>query len=296
VRGTFEPPQMEIKVSSQVETVTVGTPSGEQTGEGARPQQPSHIIESTFSGKSQQPLVAERPTPQPPPAAALPAQAPAMQAPPPYAPPVQAATLTTAPTLAPAQVPYDHFAQGKKRGTIRYLFFSLKPGAMKTVGFILFFIGVLFTGAALWYGVLEDLLGFILIFMIWFYLPPLLIGALLIRKAYTHDRYKTELIDISDYLVTYRKIDFVTLARKMQLPDERVRRIIDDILAFKLLEGQVTPDGTEFHMDLRPMDSQTIPACPYCKASGISVQVIRGGSEKCPYCGGVIYFSEGVRA
>ena len=119
---------------------------------------------------------------------------------------------------------------------------------------------------------------------------------LLVRKAYKHDSYRTELIDISDYLVTYRRIDFVTLARKMQLPDERVRKIIEDILAFKLLEGQVTPDGKEFHMNLRPEDAQTVRDCPYCKASGISVQVIRGGSEKCPYCGGVIYFSEGVSA
>jgi uncharacterized membrane protein len=164
---------------------------------------------------------------------------------------------------------------------------------MKTLGFVLLLLGVIILGALISITPQFDLfltMGCGVIF----YLPLLLIGAVLVWKAYVHEKYKDQLLDIADYLVTYRQISFLILARKMNLPEDRVRKIIDDIIRFQLLDGYVTPDGKEFVMRLRPEDVQTVTRCPYCTNPSINVQVIRGGSQKCPFCGGVIYFTEAV--
>jgi DNA-directed RNA polymerase subunit RPC12/RpoP len=200
------------------------------------------------------------------------------------------------PQSPPQQAPGASFQQPRpKKTTVRFLFFSLKPGAMKTVGFILLGLGILFVAAMVFAPMEAFTRGEALMCGSVFYLPPLLIGAPLVWKAYVHDRYKSDLLDVVDYIVTYRHIPFQTLAQKMGMPEARVRVIVGDILGFGLIEGQVTPDGNEFVTKLRPEDTQSVVACPYCKHPAINVQVIRGGSEKCPYCKSVIYFIEGAR-
>ena len=200
------------------------------------------------------------------------------------------------PQAPPENAAEPSFQQAQaKKTTVKFLFFSLKPGAMRTAGFILLGLGILFV-AAMAFAPMEGFTkGEALMCGSVFYLPPLLIGAPLVWKAYVHDRYKSDLLDVVDYIVTYRHIPFQTLAQKMSMPEARVRGIVQDILRFGLIEGQVTPDGDEFVTKLRPEDTQSVVACPYCKHPAINVQVIRGGSEKCPYCKSVIYFVEGAR-
>ena len=193
---------------------------------------------------------------------------------------------------APPQ-PQPSVPSQRKNITIKFLFFSAKSGTMKTIGFVLLLLGVIILGALISITPQFDLILTMGCGVI-FYLPLLLIGAVLVWKAFVHEKYKDQLLDIADYLVTYRQISFLILARKMNLPEDRVRKIIDDIIRFQLLDGQVTPDGKEFVMRLRPEDVQTVTRCPYCTNPSINVQVIRGGSQKCPFCGGVIYFTEAV--
>jgi hypothetical protein len=226
---------------------------------------------------------------------------------PPYGMPA-VATVPPPPTVGPIQPPPQgsdispHSQEvlppppqtPKKKRTIKFLFFSLKSGALKTVGFTLFSIGVIILLAAIgasfsyWGGQLLMITCSAI-----FYLPPLLIGTAVIVRAYREEKYKERLLDIVDYIVTYRRITIVLLARKMSLPEDKVRKIVHDILDFELVDGYITQDNTEFIVSLRKEDVKTVRSCPYCKNPSINLQVIRGGSEKCPYCSGVIFFQEG---
>ncbi len=116
-----------------------------------------------------------------------------------------------------------------------------------------------------------------------FYLIPL-------RRA---KEIREQLLDIVDFLETYRRMPIDLLMRKMALPEDKVRKIIQDIQEFQLVEGYLTGDGSEFIISLRKEDIKVVTGCPYCKATGLYLNILRGGSEKCPYCSGVIYFSEG---
>jgi hypothetical protein len=126
-----------------------------------------------------------------------------------------------------------------------------------------------------------------------FYLPLLLIGSAFVVRAFHERRYREELMDVVDFIETYRRIGVEVLARKMALPEERVRGMIKDMLGFRLVDGYLTPDGREFVVRLRREDVKTVRACPYCRNASLNLKVLRGGSVKCPFCSGVIYFQEG---
>jgi|GEM_PF-4043249 len=180
----------------------------------------------------------------------------------------------------------------KKNITVKFLFFSAKPAALEIVGIILITMFLIFVGGLIaisgqWGPDLMVICGMM-------GLPFPLLGAFSLWKAYHYEKQKAQLLDIADFLVTYRKISFLILARKMNLPEATVRRYVNDILAFKLLDGYITPDGSEFVTKLRSEDVQTITRCPYCTNPTIWLQIIRGGSHKCPFCGGIIYFQEAV--
>jgi hypothetical protein len=170
----------------------------------------------------------------------------------------------------------------------------LKSGALKTVGFTLLSLGIILLLAAI--GASSSFWGgafFMIVCSAIFYLPLLLIGAAVTVRAYREEKYKEQLLDIVDYIETYRRITIVLLARKMSLTEDKVRKIVDDILDFELVEGYIAQDSTEFIVSLRKEDVKTVRSCPFCKNPSIDLQVIRGGSEKCPYCSGVIFFQEG---
>jgi len=231
-----------------------------------------------------------------PPYGAPPYYPPAVAAvpPPPAAGPVQPTGQGSDISPYPQEVSPPPPQPPKKKRTVKFLFFSMKSGALKTIGFILFSIGVMFLLAAI--GASFTFWGgqfFMIVCSGVLYLPPLLIGAAVIVRAYREEKYKEQLLDIVDYIETYRRITFVMLARKMSLPEDRVRKIVSDILEFELVEGYITQDNSEFIVALRKEDVKTVRSCPYCKNPSLNLQIIRGGSEKCPYCSGVIYFQEG---
>lgn len=237
----------------------------------------------------QQPVAAYQPAPAPL-QAAPPGQMPPPPGQGPVVPPVGTGYISPYPEGAPPPPP----PAPRQKRTVKFLFFSLKSGALKTVGFTLFILGVLFLAAAIsiagtfWQGPVLTMVCSAI-----FYLPLLLIGGALIIRAYREEKYKERLLDIVDYIETYRRITLNLLAQKMKIPEDEVRKIIRDIMEFELVEGYLTPDQSEFIVSLRKEDVRTVRACPYCRNQNISVQVIRGGSEKCPYCSGVIYFQEG---
>jgi len=214
--------------------------------------------------------------------------------PPPPTPNVAGLPPPSPPVVAPPD-PLPAPAPSKKR-TVKFIFFSLKSGALKSIGFPVLAFGVILFIAS-FFVVREMFRGgelFGVLCMGIFYLPPLLIGAAVVVRAYREEKYKEQLLDIVDYIVTFRKIPFILLARKMSLPEENVRKIVHDILDFELVEGYISHDNSEFIVSLRKEDVKTVRFCPYCKNASILLQIIRGGSEKCPYCSGVIYFQEGV--
>jgi hypothetical protein len=236
-----------------------------------------------------------QPQVQPPPVQAASTPYPGPQAMPQQAPP-----FTQQPSPYPQQGPVqpqtqiDHSAQ-RKKGTVKFLFLSATPDAMLIIAAVLIFFGLLSIGASV--SIAETYtLGLSLMCGAIFYGPLLILGVYLVIRSLKMDKYLDDLIEMADYIVTFRRIEVVTLMRKMDMPEERVRQIVTDIFKYKLLEGQVTPDWSEIVVNLRPEDTQVVPSCPYCKAPGINVQVIRGGSERCPYCDGVVFFSEGVVA
>ena len=213
-----------------------------------------------------------------------------------------------------------------RKRTVKFLFFSMRSGALKSIGFPLFILGVFFLAAAIAFSTTYYAPPvFTLMCTSIIYLPLLLIGGALIVRAYREEKYREQLLDIVDYIETYRRIPLSLLAQKMNIPGDQVRKIIFDIMEFQLVEGYltnfagtpvasatggmegakfgttppasagggVTPDGSEFIISLRKEDVRTVSSCPYCRAPNIYIQVIRGGSEKCPYCSGVIFFQEG---
>ena len=210
----------------------------------------------------------------------------------PTVPPVGASYHSPYPEGAPPPPP----PAPRRKRTVKFLFFSMKSGALKAVGFPLFIFGFMVLVASIYVSREPQFVGLgplTVICSALFYLPPLLIGAALIIRAYREEKYKEQLLDIVDYIETYRRITLNLLAQKMQAPEEKVRKIISDILEFQLVEGYLTPDGSEFIISLRKEDVKSLRACPYCRNPNLNLQVIRGGSEKCPYCSGVIYFQEG---
>lgn len=197
------------------------------------------------------------------------------------------------PPQGPPPSGYDHTTQERKR-SIKFMFISASPDGMLIIATVLVFLGLMSLAASWSIGGDVYLRSMTMVCGAVFYLPLLVGGAMMILKSVRMDKYLDELNEMADYIVTYRKVEVILLARKMNLPEEQVRRLIDDILKYGLLEGQYSADGSEFAVNLRPEDQQFVPNCPYCKAPGINVQVIRGGSDKCPYCGSVIFFQEKV--
>jgi hypothetical protein len=165
---------------------------------------------------------------------------------------------------------------------------------MIVIAFVMLFFGVLSVAAG-WYagGDLYSRRDMMMCASV-FYGPFLVGGGFMVWRSVRMDRYLEELNEVADYIATYRKIDIPLLSRKMDIPDGQVWKLINDSLKYKLLEGHWTPDGRTFIVQMRPEDHQFVANCPYCKAQGINVQVIRGGSEKCPYCDSVIFFQENV--
>jgi len=269
-------------------------PASAATGQPAPPYYQPTAPSTPPSGAGPVPPAAPQQPAQPAPAGMQPMAPPGQPAYAPYAtpyPPTQ--TVAQAPPVSAAELSMQQ-AQ-TRRTPVKFLFFSLKSSAMKTAGFILLGIGLLFVGAAAFMPAEGFGRGELLVCSGLFYLPMLLIGSALVWKAYVHDRYIADLLDVVDYIVTYRQISFQTLAQKMNMPEQRAWQIVYDILKFNLIDGQITPDGREFATKLRPEDTQSVVACPYCRHPANNVQVIRGGSEKCPYCKAVIYFIEGAR-
>jgi hypothetical protein len=127
-----------------------------------------------------------------------------------------------------------------------------------------------------------------------FWAPLFGVGAWMITRSIRMDKYLDELEEVADYIVTFRKIEIHILARKMNMPEQQVRKLIEDIQKYQLVEGQYTADWSTFAVRIRAKDQQFVRDCPYCKAPGINVQVIRGGAEKCGYCDSVIFFQEKV--
>jgi hypothetical protein len=201
--------------------------------------------------------------------------------------------LSPYPEGAPSPPP----AMPRRKRTVRFLFFSMKSGAMKAVGFPLFIFGLMVLGASIYISndpMYAGMGPFTLLCASIFYLPPILIATALIVRSYREEKYREQLLDIVDYIETYRRMPLNLLAQKMQVPEENVRKIINDILDFELVAGYLTPDGSEFIISLRAEDVKVVRACPNCRNPNINIQVIRGGSEKCPYCSGLIYFQEGI--
>jgi hypothetical protein len=226
----------------------------------------------------------------------------ALQQPPPgqayqQPPPTQAYQQQPPPVAYPPQgAPpsgYDHTTQERKR-SIKFMFITASPKGMIMIAIVMMFFG--FASLAASYAIGGDTYPLFLTMVCGgiFYLPLLIGGVLMYMKSVKMDNYIDELNEVADYIVTYRKIEIHIMARKMNLPEEQVRKLIEDILKYKLLEGQYTTDGSAFAVTIRVEDQQFVRDCPYCKAPGINVQVIRGGSEKCSYCDSVIFFQEKV--
>ncbi len=232
--------------------------------------------------------------PPPPPGQAYPQQQPPPQA---YYPPRQAAAQ---PPQAPSPTGYDHTVQKRKR-SVRFLFLSASPNGMIIGAVVVLFFASAFLAAGFFAG--RSTFGdtnttystFTMLSCTSVFWAPLFgLGAWMITKSIRMDKYLDELEEVADYIVTFRKIEVHILARKMNMPEQQVRKLIEDIQKYKLVEGQYTADWSTFAVRIRTEDQQFVRDCPYCKAPGINVQVIRGGAERCGYCDSVIFFQERV--
>ncbi|MEM2869126.1 MAG: hypothetical protein QW379_01705 [Thermoplasmata archaeon] len=87
-------------------------------------------------------------------------------------------------------------------------------------------------------------------------------------------------------------LGLIALAAAIYISDSSLGRSLVLRLDFELVDGYLTPDESEFVVSLRPEDVRSVRVCPICHSPNINIQVIRGGSEKCPYCSGLIYFPE----
>jgi hypothetical protein len=219
----------------------------------------------------------------------------AYQAPPVYVTPIP---INQLPQGLPPPPPIEVSNPQKKNVSVKFLFFSAKPNVLKVAGIVFLSLAVLLLGAFVSIqgdgSTVQFPIEMALVCGVAIVGPFFALGLFMLWRAWVHETHKTKLLDVADYLVTYRTISFILLARKMNLPEDQVRRLVYDIQVFGLIDGQVTPDGTEFVMKLRSEDVQYRQSCPYCTHPNINVQVIRGGSQKCPYCGGLIYFTEEV--
>jgi hypothetical protein len=263
----------------------------------SQPQAPVQPPQSQTPPGAAQPMAAppQAAYQQPPPQAAYqqpPPQA-AYQQPPPQAAYQQQPPATAPPPQEPPPSGYDHTTQERKR-SVKFMFVTATPNGMIIIAIIMIFFGLAFVGAA--WAIGGDVYSRFLTVACGavFFVPLLVGGGLMIMKSIKMDKYIDELNEVADYIVTFRKIEIHILARKMNIPEEQVRKLIEDILKYKLLEGQYTADGSEFGVNVRLEDQQFVRDCPYCKAPGINVQVIRGGSQKCEYCDSVIFFQEKV--
>ena len=211
----------------------------------------------------------------------------------PQTPPTPAMTpgyISPYPEGAPPPPP----AMERGRRTVPLLFFSIESGLLEIAGVLLLALAMVIVAISVVISLMVETNPFVpvLVYSI-FYLPPLLLGCVFISRAFREKKYRDDLIDVVDFIETYRRIGVDLLARKMALPEESVRKMIGDMLDFRLVDGYMNPDGREFIVRLRPEDVKTVRVCPNCKNATLNLRVLRGGSVKCPFCSGLTYFPEG---
>jgi hypothetical protein len=295
--GTFHPPPAAGPPPATGQPVPTAPPPATAPPPGTQQMGPPGAAPAAMPPYPQQAATAPPPVPgQAPPPQAMAAPPPQMayyQPPEGHLHPQPPAHLPQPQPEAPPPTGYDHTTQERKR-SIKFMFITATPNGMIIIAIIMIFFGLAFIGASWAIGGDVYARSLTVACGAVFFVPLLAGGGMMIMKSIKMDKYIDELNEVADYIVTFRKIEIHILSRKMNLPEEQVRKLIDDILKYGLLEGQYTADGSEFGVNVRLEDQQFVRDCPYCKAPGINVQVIRGGSQKCEYCDSVIFFQEKV--